>query len=68
MYSYFGNFTDEKDLKQRMVRTFRDNPEKYLTALAERVIEGDMILTPHAEGVTVFWNDDAHKNIEQSEK
>jgi len=40
MYSFFGQFDSEKDLKERMVRTFSDEPAKYLTALAERVING----------------------------
>lgn len=67
MYSYFGQFKSESELKNRMVNTFTDEPQKYLTALAERVIAGDMKVVEHAEGVTVFWNDEAYHNIEQSE-
>jgi hypothetical protein len=42
MLLFFGQFETEKELETAMINTFRTNPDKYLKALAKRVIAQDM--------------------------
>jgi len=57
MYSFFGQFETEKELETAMLNTFRTNPDKYLKALARRVIAQDMKCVTDANGITVFTNE-----------
>ena len=41
-----------------------DNPEPYLRAFARRVISRDMKCIADSTGITVFWSEEAHRNIE----
>jgi hypothetical protein len=61
MYSFFGHYETEKELDTAMINTFRTNPDKYLKALAQRIIAQEMQCVTDANGVTVFV-DEALRN------
>jgi len=61
MYSFFGQFETEKELETAMLNTFRTNSDKYLKALARRIIAQEMQCDTDANGVTVFV-DEALRN------
>ena len=54
MYSFFGQFETEKELETAMLNTFRTNPDKYLRALAKRIIAQEMQCVSDSNGITVF--------------
>ena len=54
MYSFFGQFETEKELETAMINTFRTNPDKYLRALAKRIIAQEMQCVSDSNGITVF--------------
>ena len=54
MLLFFGQFETEKELETAMLNTFRTNPDKYLKALAKRVIAQDMKCVSDSNGITVF--------------
>ena len=59
MLLFFGQFETEKELEAAMINNFRTNPDKYLRALAKRIIAQDMECVSDANGITVFTNEDA---------
>tara|TARA_R110000823_G_scaffold4516_4_gene17594 strand:- start:5678 stop:5896 length:219 start_codon:yes stop_codon:yes gene_type:complete len=64
MLGFFGHYKTETELEDAMVNTFMDNPEPYLRAFARRVISRDMKCIADSTGITVFWSEEAHRNIE----
>ena len=66
-YHFFGQWKSKEELETAMVNTFKEQPEKFLKALALRVIANDMKVVPSNEGVTVFWSEDSYHNIQQYE-
>ena len=59
MYSFFGQFETEKELETAMLNTFRTNPDKYLRALAKRIIAQEMQCVSDSNGITVFVDEGA---------
>ena len=65
-YEFFGLFTSETELEEAIYKYLKRDSDKYIHALAKRIVRDDMELIQGESVVTAFWNRSAHDAIQRA--